>query len=130
MSQKLDPLKGMNPDQSGPLEKIQNGDPNAGPNRDQRSGAAEAGGPGESLQKGPTGTDAGQVPPHEGLVVSKHSDNPKADTGETDPAGDLDRAGNTSDEHMKTAFKGGQKEDVKETDKDDDKQSKKDAKSK
>lgn len=63
--QKVDPIKGLNPDQSKPLEDIQNGDPKAGANRDQRSGAAEAGGPNPSLDKAEMGGEEGKVPPHE-----------------------------------------------------------------
>jgi hypothetical protein len=63
--QKVDPLHGLNPDQNKPIEDIQNGDPKAGANRDQRSGAAEAGGPNPSLDKAEMGGKEGEVPPHE-----------------------------------------------------------------
>lgn len=67
MADKRDPLRGLNPNQSGPLDKIQNGDPRSSPNRDQRSMTAESGGSLGSLQTGPTGTKEGQVPPHDNL---------------------------------------------------------------
>lgn len=67
--EKRDPLKGMNPDQSGNPEDIQNGDPHSSPNRDQRSGAAEAGGPNPSLDSAEMGGKHGEVPPHNNLEV-------------------------------------------------------------
>lgn len=69
MAYKKDPLNGLNPDQSGPKEKIQNGDPHSSPNRDQRSGAAEAGGPNPSLDHEAMGGKHGEVPPHSNLVI-------------------------------------------------------------
>lgn len=95
MAQKLDPLKGMNPDQSGPKEKIQNGDPHSSPNRDQRSGAREAGGPGPSLDSAEAGGKEGMVPPHDNLEVVKNSNELSGgvDTSEQLPAGAYDRAG-------------------------------------
>ena len=96
MAQKMDPLRGLNPDQSGPKEKIQNGDPRAAPNRDQRSHAKEAGGPGPSLDTAQMGGKEGQVPPLEGQVVVTHGVIPLpegVDTSEQLPAGALDRAG-------------------------------------
>lgn len=98
MAKMLDPLQGLNPDQSGPKEKIQNGDPKAAPNVDQRSGTVESGGPKPSLQKGPTGTKEGMVELPEGQVkVETESDLNRANipglNGETLPAGTHDRAG-------------------------------------
>lgn len=96
MAQKLDPLKGLNPNQSGPREKIQNGDPKASPNRDQRSGAYEAGGSGESLQKGPTGTPEGQVERPDTLEkTDRFTGNlmPSGIEDNTLPVGAYDRAG-------------------------------------
>lgn len=92
---KVDPLKGLNPDQSGPKEKIQNGDPSAGPNRDQRAQTVESGGTKPSLQQGPTGTPEGQVPPHEGLevVTGTLEPLPAGVSGETLPVGAFDEAG-------------------------------------
>lgn len=95
MAEKMDKLRGLNPDQSGPLEKIQNGDPKSGANRDQRSGAAEAGGPKGSLDNADMGGKQGSVPPHEGLEDVKNVIHPKPAgvKGEPDHAGALDRAG-------------------------------------
>lgn len=92
---KIDPLKGLNPDQSGPKEKIQNGDPSSGPNRDQRAQTVESGGTQPSLQKGPTGTPEGQVPPHEGRIVVTGTLEPLPEGvgGETLPVGAFDQAG-------------------------------------
>jgi hypothetical protein len=95
---KVDPLQGLNQDQSGPLEKIQNGDPTSGPNRDQRSGAWESGGPGASLQKKPTGHPRA-VEEHHGLRL--HDPNvaapfPPGVKGQPEPAGARDRAGTAS----------------------------------
>jgi hypothetical protein len=82
--QKVDPIKGLNPDQDKPLEDIQNGDPKAGANRDQRSGAAEAGGPNPSLDKAEMGGNEGEVPPHE---------SPEGVSGEPMKTGAFDQAG-------------------------------------
>lgn len=92
---KIDPLKGLNPDQSGPKEKIQNGDPSSGPNRDQRAQTVESGGSNPSLQQGPTGTPEGMVPPHEGLevVTGTLEPLPEGVSGETLPVGSYDEAG-------------------------------------
>lgn len=92
---KIDPLRGMNPNQSGPIEKIQNGDPNAAPNVDQRSGGKEAGGPGPSLQTAPTG-DPQASPAAEGqVVVPHHRDQPLPEgvSGEPEPEGARDSDG-------------------------------------
>jgi hypothetical protein len=95
MAEKRDPLNGLNPDQSGPLEKIQNGDPRSSPNRDQRSGAREAGGPGHSLQQAPTG-DPHAVPPHDNLektAQNRTAPLPEGVSGETEKTGANDRSG-------------------------------------
>lgn len=86
---KVDPLRGLNPDQSGPKEKIQNGDPNSGPERDQRSLAAEAGGPGPSLQESGAAPDDGLV------IAEKGAPAPFPDgvRGKPDPEGSTDRSG-------------------------------------
>ncbi len=95
---KVDPLKGLNPDQSGPIEKIQNGDPTAAPNVDQRSGAREAGGPGPSLQTAPTG-DPTASPQAEGqVVIPHHQDAPRPEgiRGTAEKEGAYDTSGEGS----------------------------------
>jgi hypothetical protein len=105
MPSKYDPLQGLNPDQTGPKEKIQNGDPRSAPNRDQRSGCAESGGPMGSLQKGLTGTKKGMVPKHHGLKKTVGPNSIRRIPGvkyDQDAAGALDRAGTGSIEQEGT----------------------------
>jgi hypothetical protein len=101
MASKKDPLRGMNPDQNGPVEKIQNGDPKANPQSDQRSGAREAGGPGPSKQ--PHFAETNQIEP--ALSSTKDTEPMRVASffrksieglqGETLPAGSHDRAGSS-----------------------------------
>src|SRR3954468_14578674 len=98
---KRDPLRGLNPDQSGPLEKIQNGDPRSSAHRDQRSGAREAGGPGHSLQQGNTVIPLNTVPtqrPTAGIAPGRDTqfDFPEGVEGTPLPVAALDRAGEAS----------------------------------
>lgn len=98
---KVDPLNGLNPDQSGPLDKIQNGDPRSSANRDQRSGCSESGGPNGTLQRGPTlGSNRGDViPRQETEAVFKGTASPRLPdgvSGEPDASDALDRAGTAS----------------------------------
>jgi hypothetical protein len=100
MASKKDPLMGMNPDQSGPVEKIQNGDPKASPNSDQRSGCAEAGGPGPSKQAPFDNGVAPSMSSTQGLEPVKNSSaaflmSVKGLSGETLPAGASDRGGSS-----------------------------------
>jgi hypothetical protein len=100
----VDPLRGLNPDQSGPREKIQNGDPKASPATDQRSGAREAGGPGPSKQ---AAFDNGIEPTlHNPEHLVKQSDQvaalPEGVSGDTLPVAALDRAGSGALSHGET----------------------------
>jgi hypothetical protein len=115
---KKDPLAGLAADQSGPLDKIQNGDPNSSPNRDQRSGCSESGGPKGTLQKELTlGSNRGSViPPQETEAVYKGATGPnfpEGVSGEPAPSDAHDRAG-TGDlvgegfENLKAATDGDQ----------------------
>jgi hypothetical protein len=97
---KMDPLQGLNADQSGPLDKIQNGDPRSSPNRDQRSHCIESGGPAGSLQKEPTlGSNRGSViEPVETEAVFKGTIRslPEGVSGETEASDANDRSGQAS----------------------------------